>query len=274
MKESYVLGNLDGEIERLEIQSSLFEPFAHHVLAKVGIKEGMSCIDVGCGSGSVTRLIAGMVGRTGRVIGLDSEDKYLQYCRGLNNTPRNVEFLRDDICESKLAENEAFDIVYCRLVFVHLKDAKKAVQSMKRLVKVGGVIIIQELDHAADSWLSYPRNKSLDTLRRTYTSLVRRIGGDPLAGRKLYKLLQGESLSTDVECYCPCVQMGREPYSSLGWRIAESLKPQILSYGLLSEKEYAKMYDSLIKLSRDTNAFVLYARFFSAVGRKPTNIID
>jgi hypothetical protein len=54
--------------------------------------------------------------------------------------------------------------------------------------------------------------------------------------------------------------MGHEPYSTLGWRIAESIKPQILNYGLLNERKYAKMYEDLKQLSLDSKSFVTYAR--------------
>jgi len=62
--------------------------------------------------------------------------------------------------------------------------------------------------------------------------------------------------------------MGHEPYNTLGWRIAESLKPQILSYGILSEQEFKKMYNGLKNLSLDRKSFVTYARFFSVIGRR------
>ena len=62
--------------------------------------------------------------------------------------------------------------------------------------------------------------------------------------------------------------MGHEPYNALGWRIAESLKPQIMSYGLLSENEYDRLYKDLKQLSIDKKSFITYARFFSIIGRK------
>ena len=60
----YILGNRDSEIARLEIQASLFEPLTKQTLLNAGLKKGMRCIDIGCGSGSVTRLMANMVGKT------------------------------------------------------------------------------------------------------------------------------------------------------------------------------------------------------------------
>jgi ubiquinone/menaquinone biosynthesis C-methylase UbiE len=267
MADNYVLGNLDNEIARLKIQSEFFEPLTRRTLLKTGIKEGMSCLDVGCGAGTVTRMMAHMVGEKGHVTGIDVDEKYLQYCQ--NNSAANTDFMYDDICNSRFDEKDRrFDIVYSRFMFVHLKDGRKAVQSMKQLVKKEGAVVIEELDHAPDSWLCYPENKSVDTLREVYVTLVKKAGGDPFAGRKIYRLLAEESFDASVECNSPCLLMGHEPYNTLGWRIAESLKPQILSFGLLSEQEYAKMYDDLKYLSKDSKSFVTYARFFSIIGRK------
>ena len=98
--------------------------------------------------------------------------------------------------------------------------------------------------------------------------MVRKLGGDPLAGRKIYSLMVEESLDANVECNSPCLLMGHEPYNTLGWRIAESLKPQIQSYGLLNEQEYDKLHRELKRLSTDKKSFITYARFFSVIGRK------
>jgi ubiquinone/menaquinone biosynthesis C-methylase UbiE len=270
MTDSYVLGNLDNEIARLEVQSAFFEPLTRRTLLKAGIKDGMKCLDVGCGSGSASRLMANLVGGKGKVVGLDIDEKYLQYCRNYK-TPPNAEFMLDDISNSKLVKKkEVFDIIYSRFMFVHLKDVRKAVQSMKQLTRKGGVVIIEELDHAPDSWLCYPENQSVSTLRKIYVALVKKAGGDPFAGRKIYRLLVEESFDASVECNSPCLMMGHEPYNTLGWRIAESLKPQILSFGLLSDQEYVKMFSDLKNLSKDNKSFVTYARFFSVIGRKNT----
>jgi len=268
MAEGYVLGNQDNEIARLEMQAALFEPITERTLLNAGLKKGMSCIDIGCGSGSVTRLMADMVGETGHVVGVDIDDRYLQYCtRSINSRP-NIEFIHDDICKSRLVDGkERFDIVYSRFTFHHLTDRSEAVRSMRRLTKKGGTIMIQDLDHAPGSWLCYPEDKVFNTLRKVYVALIRKRGGDPLVGRKLYKLLINESLNANVDCYSPCILMGQEQYSSLGWQLAESIKPQILDHGLQSEQEYNKMYEGLRKLAKNKGTFVTYSRLFSALGR-------
>lgn len=268
MAEGYILGNRSSEIKRLEIQAALFEPLTKQTLLSAGLKRGMSCVDIGCGSGSVSRLMAALVGKTGRVIGVDIDDRYLQYCSRLNMAAKqNVEFVRHDISKSRLDSKEDFDMVYARFVFQHLRNRRQAVHYMKQMIKQGGAVLIQDLDHAPGSWLCYPENEAFNTLRKIYVALIRKAGGDPLAGRKLYKLLIDESFNANMEIYSPCILMGKDPYSSLGWQLAESLRLQILKHSLLSEKEYGKMYEGLKKLAKDTRSFVAYSRFFSVIGR-------
>ncbi len=267
MAEGYILGNRDSEIARLEMQATLFEPLTKQTLLNAGLKKGMSCIDIGCGSGSVTRLMAKTVGDTGRVVGVDIDNRYLQYCNRSITSRHNIEFIHDDICKSQLVNKERFDIVYSRFMFHHLTDRREAVRTMKHLTKKGGTIMIQDLDHAPGSWLCYPENKVVNILRKVYVALIKKGGGDPLVGRKLYKLLSDESLSANVDCYSPCILMGCEPYSSLGWQLAESIKPQILEHRLQSKQQYAKMYEGLKKLAKDKGSFVTYSRLFSVFGR-------
>lgn len=264
-RESYILGNLDSEIVRLELQASFFEKFAREALQKAKLKKGMRCADIGSGSGSVTRLLGRVVGPKGHVVGVDRDEKYLDYCRSRNKRA-NVEFVQDDIYYPKL--QGGFDLVYSRFMFVHLQDPYQAVQSMKKLAKKGGSIIIQEVDHSPDSWLCYPENESVDTLRKIFVTLIKNSGGDPLVGRKLYKMMVDEGLETSVDCYSPCLVMGREPHSSLGWRVADTLKPLILQSGLLGETEFEKMLSDLKTLAKRKDSFVTYARFFSVVGRR------
>lgn len=264
MSDSYVLGNRKSEIERLDIQASFFEPFSRDALSKAGIREGMNCADIGSGSGSVTRLMAQMVGKSGHVTGIDIDDNYLEYCRTINTFP-NVNFIHQDISQ---ANGSGFDIAFSRFMFVHLKNPRQAVKAMKDMVRDGGTVIIQELDHSPDSWLSHPHEESVDTLREAFVTLVRKSGGDPLAGRKLYKMAVEESLQASVECYAPCLMMGGEPLCSLGWRIADSLKPAILQNNVMKESEYDKMFRDLKQLAGKKDSFVTYARFFSVIGKK------
>ena len=265
MQSDYVLSSKSSEVQRLNIQSLLFEPFVIDALNKAGIKKGMRCLDVGCGSGDVTRLLSRLVGKSGSVVGIDVEKKYLDYCTKITKQ-KNVKFLHDNILNSQLTGT--FDIVFSRFMFVHLVDKIQALRSMIKLTKNNGIIIIQELDNAPGSWLSYPKKDCVEKLRSTYTTLVKKMGGDPLAGRKLFKMFVDEGLQTNVECHSPCLMMNQSPFNELGWRIASSLKPEILSKKLMSKSEFQQLFLDLKEMTKDDKCFVTYARFFSVIGKK------
>ena len=59
---AYVLGHSDRELDRLTTQARMFEPFTRQLLLQAGICPGMRVLDVGCGSGDVSFLAAGLVG--------------------------------------------------------------------------------------------------------------------------------------------------------------------------------------------------------------------
>ncbi len=110
------------------------------VLPKLPIKKGMSVLDVGCGWGDMTLQVAEVVGSTGRVVGVDCVEAFLQEARkdaaakGLSN----VQFLRGD-AEVALPENE-FDYVIARFGTMFFTNPVAALRRMRKALKPGGQI--------------------------------------------------------------------------------------------------------------------------------------
>jgi ubiquinone/menaquinone biosynthesis C-methylase UbiE len=71
----YIMGTTDDEYERLRRQARVFERFAVAAFDRIQLGQGMSCLDVGCGPGEVMRLMAERVGPSGRVVGIDVDDR-------------------------------------------------------------------------------------------------------------------------------------------------------------------------------------------------------
>ena len=68
---SYPIESRGGEIERLHIQGAAMAPDTERMLELIGVREGWSCLDIGCGPGGITDQLSRRVGSTGRVVGLD-----------------------------------------------------------------------------------------------------------------------------------------------------------------------------------------------------------
>jgi trans-aconitate methyltransferase len=59
--------------KRMEVVARAYWPTTLPLLQRAGIREGMHCLDLGCGAGDVTFEIARLVGPSGRVVGMDMD---------------------------------------------------------------------------------------------------------------------------------------------------------------------------------------------------------
>src|SRR5262245_28497333 len=80
-KMGYVLRGGEEGAERLRLLGRVVGPTTEALLSRVGVADGMSCLDVGCGLGAVTRELARRAGPAGQVVGLDIDEGILDLAR-------------------------------------------------------------------------------------------------------------------------------------------------------------------------------------------------
>jgi 2-polyprenyl-3-methyl-5-hydroxy-6-metoxy-1,4-benzoquinol methylase len=71
--EGYALRGGRAGAERLRLLNRVKWPTTEPLLMAAGLRAGMSCLDVGCGSGDVTLKMATLVGAEGSVVGVDRD---------------------------------------------------------------------------------------------------------------------------------------------------------------------------------------------------------
>jgi ubiquinone/menaquinone biosynthesis C-methylase UbiE len=108
------------------------------VLPKLPLKAGMAVLDVGCGWGDMSLQVAEAVGPTGRVVGIDCVDAFLEEARkdAVAKGLTNVTFVRGD-AEVALPENE-FDYVIARFGTMFFTNPVAALRRMRLALKPGG----------------------------------------------------------------------------------------------------------------------------------------
>lgn len=62
----YLLGHDDPELERLKLQAQVIAGVSRRLMRDCGIVPGMRVLEIGCGVGDFTMLLAGAVGETGK----------------------------------------------------------------------------------------------------------------------------------------------------------------------------------------------------------------
>ena len=96
--------------------------------------EGLSLLDVGCGTG---HHLAGMRERGFEVAGVDGSEEMLEHAR-LNNPGADIR--RADV-EAIPFPDASFDFVVCREVLRYLPGSAACIQEMARVLKPGGVCL-------------------------------------------------------------------------------------------------------------------------------------
>jgi ubiquinone/menaquinone biosynthesis C-methylase UbiE len=124
------------------------------------LKEGMSVLDVGCGSGTITAGIAERVGPGGRVVGIDFSEHLIAQAQKNYENLRSLSFEVADI--NKYAVEEKFDLVIAARTLQWVNNPAEIVAQMLRLVKSGGMISILDYNHTKIEWTPLPPQSMLD----------------------------------------------------------------------------------------------------------------
>jgi ubiquinone/menaquinone biosynthesis C-methylase UbiE len=129
----------DEECERLELQARLAKIQDH--LRHLPIPPAGHVLDVGCGSGSMARLIARTLPQAS-VVGVDLREQYLNFAREKARTEdiKNLTFRSGDVFSLPFPD-ATFDFVWSKYLLQWVKDPKGALAEMKRVTKPGGFVV-------------------------------------------------------------------------------------------------------------------------------------
>jgi SAM-dependent methyltransferase len=235
-QEEYLLANQPSELERLQLQSRVWEPSGRQPLSRIGSGSGGRALDVGCGAMGWLGILGEWVGPSGQVVGTDVDESLLDAARSFLETEgiSNVELLVDDVFDSKL-EPQSFDLVHARYLIAPLGRGPEQVASHRRLVRPGGSLVLEEWD--LGSWHFNPPAAAAERLIRLLSEIFAGLGGE--AGRGLPELLREVGVEEpEVDAHVIALKPGH-PYLRLPLQFSAGLESRLLE--TLSEDELASL---------------------------------
>jgi SAM-dependent methyltransferase len=235
-RENYLLADQPSELERLQLQSRVWESAGRELLSQVEGGSGARVLDVGCGALGWLRILSEWVGPSGQVVGTDIDESLLDAARSFLEAEgiSNVQLVVDDLFESTL-EPQSFDLVHARYVIAPLGRGREQVAAHRRLVRPGGSLVLEEWD--LGSWHFNPPAPAAERLIRLLSDIFAALGGE--AGRGLPELLHEIGIGDpEIAAHVVALKPGH-PYLRLPLQFSIALKSRLLE--TVSEDEVASL---------------------------------
>jgi ubiquinone/menaquinone biosynthesis C-methylase UbiE len=183
--DGYIYARDSDEYQRLRDQARMWQKATEEVLDQVGLKPGMSALDVGSGPGSVMRLMANRVGKQGRVTGIEIDGKLGAHALADLRAEGGAEFalIAANLLELDAVPGGPFDLTFCRLLLMHMQDPVAVLEKMQAWTKPGGTVVAQEFDFGAIA--VEPPCPAMAEFNRVFEGVFRAHGRNLRAGRQL-----------------------------------------------------------------------------------------
>lgn len=185
----YTLALSDAELGRYRFMAEVAQAQEGERWRAAGIAPGAVIADVGCGPAAISAVLAGLVGPTGRVIGVERDPVALSHARQLLDQAgaTNVE-LREGTADDTGVEPGSVDVVMMRHVLAHNGGSEQAiVNHLATLVRPGGTVYLVDVDLSA--FRMYPPIEAIADVTDRYVEFHSGRGNDPLVGLRLGRLL-------------------------------------------------------------------------------------
>jgi trans-aconitate 2-methyltransferase len=186
----YTFGDGDVAADRLALVASVFEPTSRRLMAAAP-DAAARAVDLGCGPGHTTRLLAEVTGARA-TLGLDASSRFVDLARATHGAADpSLTFAVHDATVVPLPGGPA-DVVHARLLLAHLPEPLAVVERWRSALRPGGVLLLDEVAAIA------PPAGVLRDYLDLVTAQVAAGGADMYAGRLLAPL-GGEDVCHPVD---------------------------------------------------------------------------
>ncbi|MEM7111388.1 MAG: methyltransferase domain-containing protein [Chloroflexota bacterium] len=135
VNEPWQLRGNAAELYEKYLVPTLFIPWGRELLSYIALKPGDRVLDIACGPGSLTRLVAPQLTDLGQVVGFDLNAEMLYVARAQLN--QAATWCQGDVVRLPFAD-ASMDVVLCQQSFQFFPDKLGALQEMRRMLKKNG----------------------------------------------------------------------------------------------------------------------------------------
>ena len=163
----------------------------HRTLAEL-LTPGLSVLDVGCGSGAITKGIAEAVGPAGRVVGIDRDHGLIERARSRYPSLPQLSFVTGDAASLDLEPR--FDIVTSARMLQWIANPAEAIAGMIRAARPGGWMVVLDYNHSLNTWTPDPPPPAFVAFYSAFLQWRSAHGWDNEMGNRLPELFRAAGL--------------------------------------------------------------------------------
>lgn len=252
---------LGAMIARLESRGEhpVFRGFIEDYLSAIQWDAVHRAVDLGCGTGVVTRLVAQHAGLNTRVVGVDLSEKLLKAARGLARAER-IEWC----CASADAlpmEDNSTDLAVLHTLVSHVPNPGAVLREVHRVLRPGGRAVIFDADYASTTFglADFQRGRQLDL--KLFSAIVANLD----VCRQLPGLLTAAGLKLTEFRPHVIAEAGRGDFWLSSVRGFEKLIPAL---GILPEEEGQAWTQELLA-RHEAGAFFASGNYYTFTAEKP-----
>jgi SAM-dependent methyltransferase len=118
------------------------------------LRKGIHILDVGCGTGALTREMADLVGPMGSATGIDNTKMFIESGRLSYGDTKNLYLEHVDLFTYEPVQK--FDLIVSARTLQWVSNVPQALHKMKDMLKPSGMISILDYNHTTIEWVPDP----------------------------------------------------------------------------------------------------------------------
>lgn len=235
-------------------------------LGSLGDLSGRRVLDVGCGTGVVTRELARRVGPSGRVTGVDPSPALIEVAQRLRVETGldRADFAVQD-GRALPFPDAAFDLTTAITVLCHVPERAEVLREIARVTRPGGTVLVMDGEYAANQVEHPDRTLTARIVDAWRAGVV----DDPYLMRRIVPTIQAAGLEPGSINGHVHVEAGRvDQATSFIWQWALFAARQAVGAEAVDEREARRWIEQLRALNERTELFGSVT-YLSVVARRP-----
>lgn len=174
----YLFGDSDLAARRLKVLAEVYAESTRNFVLDAVIERPRLAVDMGCGPGYTTHLLAGLL-QCDHTVGVDSSEHFISLAR--KTETEAVSFHLHDVTSVPFPVGPG-DLLYCRFLLTHLREPEAVVVRWATQLRPKGLLLLEEVE-----WIQ-TQNPVFATYLKIVEAMLEHQSGRLYVGRTLDRL--------------------------------------------------------------------------------------